>query len=123
MVENLESVSIAAVVGSVIGSIVTTIVKTHNLKKILKEEIVDPDINSLKVEIKRLNKELQDSKTTFKEELARMTNENNKLSDKLDKNFFELNRKFDDNSKEVANIQGMVTVMFNAMKQNYYEQQ
>ena len=53
-----------------------------------------------------------------------MTEENNKLSNKIDKNFFELNRKMDDNNKEVANIQGMVSVMFNAMKQgNYYEQQ
>lgn len=116
MIENLESISIATVVGSVLGAIVTTIVKTHNIKKVLKEEIVDPDI-------KRLDKELKDITVYFKEEITKMNNENNKLSDKIDKNFFELNRKFDDNNKEIANIQGMVTVMFNAMKQNYYEQQ
>lgn len=123
MIENIESISIASIVGSVLGAIVTTIVKTHNLKKVLKEDIVEPDINNIKQEIKRLDKEIENTKNSFKEELARMTEENNKLSNKIDKNFFELNRKIDENGREVASIQGMVKVMFNAMKLNYYEQQ
>ena len=124
MIENIESFSVATLAGGVLGAIISTLIKTHNLKKVLKEEIVDPDIDSVRKEIKNLDEKIALYNSNFKDEISRMTEENNKLSNKIDKNFFELNRKMDDNNKEVANIQGMVSVMFNAMKQqSFYEQQ
>ena len=124
MIENIESFSMATLVGGVLGAIISTLIKTHNLKKVLKEEIVDPDIDSVRKEIKNLDEKIALYNSNFKDEISRMTEENNKLSNKIDKNFFELNRKMDDNNKEVANIQGMVSAMFNVMKQqSFYEQQ
>ena len=123
MVENFESTALAAIVGGVIGAITSIIIKTHTLKKVLKEEIVEPDIKTLQNEIKRLDNKVDSLEKNFKEEVNRISVENNRLSDKIDKNFYDLNKKIDTNAQGMSKIEGMVTVIFNSMKQGYYEQQ
>lgn len=123
MVENFESLALASVIGGVLGAIVSIVVKTHTLKNVLKEEIVKPDVDSMQKEIKRLDDKIDSLEKNFKEEVHRISEENNRLSDKIDKNFYELNKKVDGNTTEMAKVQGMVTVIFNSIKQGYYEQQ
>lgn len=78
------------------------------IKKGLKAEIVDPDINALKKEIKQMREE-------FEKELAAVKQDNQKMSEKLDRKFDELNKKIDKNSETVSTMSGMLTAIFNGM--------
>ena len=82
----------------------------------LKKEIVDPEINALKKELKQMKEE-------FDKELEAVKQDNQKMSAKIDKKFDEINDKLDRNSQAVSTIQGMITAMFNGMRGNtQYEQ-
>lgn len=79
------------------------------LKRGLKAEIVDPDVERLESLIKNLRHD-------FEKELERVKEDGQKLSEKLDKKFDELNRKLDKNSQAVSNMQGMITAIFNGLR-------
>ena len=84
-------------------------------KNSLKREIVDPEITALKKEIKQMKEE-------FEKELEAVKQDNQKMSVKIDKKFDEINDKLDRNSQAVSNIQGMITVIFNGVRNTQYEQ-
>lgn len=81
------------------------------LKKTLKEEIVDPDINDIR-------KELHQLKADFAKELAAVKDDNQKMSDKIDRKFDEVNKKLDQNSQAVSTMNGMLTAIFNGLRGN-----
>ena len=99
----------SALAGISFAGMIAVIVGYIRLKRTLKEEIVDPDISRLEGLINSLKEE-------FARKLAKVEEENYRMSDKLDKKFEELNRKMDKNSQAVSNMQGMLTAIFNGMK-------
>ena len=102
----LAGFGFAGIVGVIIGYI--------RLKHSLKEEIVDPDIERLEAVIKAM-------KEDFEQRLAKVENEGQKMSEKLDHKFDELNRKLDKNSQAVSTMQGMLTAIFNGLRSSQYE--
>ena len=92
---------LAGVAGVIIGYI--------RVKRYLKEELVNPDIE-------RLDSDLKAMKADFERKLADVKEDNMHLSQKLDKKFDELNSKVDKNSQVVSSMQGMLTVMFNGYR-------
>ena len=103
----LTGVSLAGILGIIIGYI--------RLKHHLKEEIVDPDITNLKTFI---NAKLGD----FEQRLAKVEDEGHKMSEKIDHKFEEVNAKLDKNSQAVSTMQGMLTAIFNGLRNNQYGQ-
>ena len=79
------------------------------IKNGLKAEIVDPDINDIKKEMKQM-------RADFEKELAAVKQDGQKMSEKLDKKFDELNKKLDHNSQAVSTMSGMITAIFNGLK-------
>lgn len=102
----LAGFGFAGIVGVIIGYI--------RLKHSLKEEIVDPDINSLKMFI---NTKLTD----FEQRLAKVEDDGQKMSDKIDHKFEEVNAKLDRNSQAVSTMQGMLTAIFNGLRNSQYD--
>ena len=98
---SLAAGGFTGVVGVIIGYIC--------VKRYLKEELVNPDIE-------RLDKDLKAMKADFEQKLADVKEDNHHLSQKLDKKFDELNIKLDKNSQVVSSMQGMLTVMFNGLR-------
>ena len=107
----------AAAIGGGITGTLGVVVCYIRLKKLLKEEIVDPEIMRLESIVKEMRKD-------FESELNHVIEDNNKLSAKLDKKFDELNSKMDKNSQAVSTMQGMLTAIFNGLRNNVsgYEQ-
>lgn len=103
----LAGISFAGLVGIILGYI--------RLKRHLKEEIVDPDISNLKTFI---TTKLSD----FEQRLAKVEDEGQKMSEKIDHKFEEINAKLDKNSQTVSNMQGMLTAIFNGLRNNQYGQ-
>lgn len=86
-----------------------------SLKNGLKKEIVDPEINNIKKEIKQMRDD-------FEKELQTVKEDGQKMSEKLDKKFDELNKKLDKNSEAVSTMSGMITVIFNGIRNSEYGQ-
>lgn len=103
----LAGVSLVGVISIIIGWI--------RVKHTLKEEIVDPEISQIKLMMTTWQEQ-------FARKLAKVEEENNRMSDKLDRKFDELNSKMDKNSQVVSQMQGMLTAMFNGMRDNQYGQ-
>lgn len=99
----------AAIAGGGVAGTIGVIVGYIRLKRLLKEEIVDP-------EIQRLEGLVSDLRRDFDQKLARVEEDYGKLSDKLDKKFDEINHKMDKNSQAVSQMQGMLTTIFNGLK-------
>lgn len=98
---SLAAGGFAGVIGVIIGYI--------RVKRYLKEELVNPDVE-------RLDNDLKAMKADFERKLADVKEVNQHLSQKLDKKFDELNAKIDKNSQVVSSVQGMLTVMFNGLR-------
>lgn len=98
--------------GLTILSIVVLFFVIMKIKKGLKAEIVDPDVQRLELMISEL-------RVDFDKELARVKEDGQKMSEKLDKKFDELNIKLDKNSQAVSNMQGMITAIFNGLRGQY----
>ena len=98
--------------GFTIISIVVLFFVVVKIKKGLKAEIVDPDIE-------RLEQMITDLRSDVNKELARVKEDGQKMSEKLDKKFDELNVKLDKNSQAVSNMQGMITAIFNGLRSQY----
>lgn len=96
--------------GLSIGGLVSLFFIYIRMKKYLKEEIVDPDINDLKKEIDVL-------KEDFSAKLSALQDDRMLLSSKIDAKFAELNRKMDKQAQDVAKMQGMLTAMFNGLRE------
>jgi hypothetical protein len=102
--------------GLSIGGLVSLFFIYIRLKKHLKEEIVDPDIRDLKREIDALKEDFGGKLTALQDDRAL-------LSSKIDTKFAELNRKLDKQAQDVAKMQGMLTAMFNGIREtNAYGQ-
>lgn len=99
----LSEISIAGLLGLFVWFL--------RLKRSLKAELVDPDITRIDNDLKALRAE-------FEKQLAAVKEDNQKMSDKLDRKFDELNIKLDKNSQAVSSMQGMLTVIFNGLKSN-----
>jgi len=97
----IAGISFATLVGIIFGYI--------RLKRHLKEEIVDPDITRLEIALK-------DMKEDFDRRLIKVEGDGQRMSDKLDSKFAELNDKLDRNSHEVAAMKGMLTAMYNGLR-------
>jgi len=98
--------------GMSVGTAIALFFAYIRFKKSVKEEIVDPDIKLLKAEIEEVKK-------TMMEKIARLEENNIRSAANLDKKFDELNHKLDATSQKVSQMQGMLTALFNGMKQNY----
>ena len=96
--------------GLSIGGLVSLFFIYIRMKKYLKEEIVDPDINDLKREIDVL-------KEDFSAKLSALQDDRMLLSSKIDAKFAELNSKMDKQAQDVAKMQGMLTAMFNGLRE------
>jgi len=103
----------AAIIGGGVTGTIGIIIGYIRLKKLLKAEIVDPEIQRLETLVDELRKD-------FGQKLARVEEDYNKLSNKIDKKFDELNHKMDKNSQAVSNMQGMVTAIFNGWRNGQY---
>ena len=103
----------AAIAGGGITGTIGVIVGYIRLKKLLKEEIVDP-------EIARVECLVSDLRRDFDQKLARVEEDYSHLSNKIDKKFDELNHKMDKNSQAVSTMQGMVTAIFNGWRNGQY---
>ena len=103
---SLAAGGFAGVAGVIIGYI--------RVKRYLKEELVNPDIE-------RIDKDLKAMRADFERKLADVKEDNMHLSQKLDKKFDELNSKVDKNSQVVSSMQGMLTVMFNGLRNGVTE--
>lgn len=110
----MNDIYAAAIGGGVTGTI-GVIVGYIRLKRLLKEEIVDPEIT-------RLEGLVTDLRRDFDQKLARVEEDYSYLSSKIDKKFDELNHKMDKNSQAVSNMQGMVTAIFNGWRNGQYGQ-
>jgi len=97
----LAGISFATLIGIIFGYI--------RLKRHLKEEIVDPDV-------KRLEEIIKDLKEDFDKRIAKVEGDGMRMSDKLDHKFAELNDKLDRNSHEVSTMKGMLTAIFNGLR-------
>lgn len=97
----IAGISFATLVGIIFGYI--------RLKRHLKEEIVDPDV-------KRLEDVIKDLKEDFDRRLVKVEDDGKRMSDKLDHKFAELNDKLDRNSQEVSTMKGMLTAIFNGLR-------
>ena len=104
-----DTQTILATLGA--GGVIALFFLYIRLKKTLKEEIVDPDINDIR-------KELNQMKSEFNKELATVKEDGQKMSDKIDRKFDEVNKKLDQNSQAVSQMQGMLTAMFNGLQGN-----
>lgn len=82
------------------------------IKNGLKAEIVDPDINALKKELKQM-------RADFEKELAAVKEDGQKMSEKIDRKFDEVNDKLDKNSQAVSTMSGMLTAIFNGLRNQY----
>ena len=111
----------AAAIGGGITGTLGVVVCYIRLKKLLKEEIVDPEIMRLESIVKEMRKDFESELNHVIED---NNNNDNKLSAKLDKKFDELNSKMDKNSQAVSTMQGMLTAIFNGLRNNVsgYEQ-
>ena len=103
----LTGISLATLLGIIYGYI--------RLKRHLKEEIVDPDIQ-------RLESLLNAFKTDFDQRLSKVEDDGKKMSDKIDHKFEEVNAKLDKNSQAVSTMQGMLTAIFNGLRNSQYGQ-
>ena len=99
----LSEISIAGLVGLFLWFL--------SIKRSLKAELVDPDIE-------RLDKDIKSLRIDFENKLAKAEENNQKMFEMLDSRFKELNAKMDKNSQAVSSMQGMLTVIFNGMKNN-----
>lgn len=97
----LTGVTAASLLGVIYGYI--------RLKRHLKEEIVDPDITNLKTFI---NAKMGD----FEQRLVKVEDDGHKMSEKIDHKFEEVNAKLDKNSQAVSTMQGMLTAIFNGLR-------
>ena len=98
-----------------IYGVILLVVWVFRLKHQLKAELVDPDINALKKEIKQMRED-------FEKELAAVKEDGQKMSEKIDKKFDEVNAKLDKNSQAVSTMNGMLTAIFNGLRSNQYGQ-
>lgn len=105
----------AAFAGVSIIAIIAIIIVYIRIKYYLKQELVDPDI-------KRLEGIIESMRADFTQKVADLEEHNNKLSAKLDKKFDELNNKMDKNSQAVSQMQGMLTAIFNGLRNSQYDQ-
>ena len=97
----LAGISFAGLCGIVYGYI--------RLKHHLKEEIVDPDIKELKTALNIM-------KANFEQRLSKVEAEGMQMSEKIDRKFQEVNAKLDKNSQAVSTMQGMLTAIFNGLR-------
>ena len=109
----MDTQNLLAALGA--GGMITLFFLYIRLKKTLKEEIVDPDINDIRKEIKQM-------RADFEKELAIVKEDGQKMSEKIDRKFDEVNAKLDKNSQAVSTMNGMLTAIFNGLRSNQYGQ-
>lgn len=105
----------AAAIGGGLTGTIGVIVGYIRLKRLLKAEIVDPEISRIEGVVYNLRRD-------FDQKLARVQEDYSNLSSKIDKKFDELNHKMDKNSQAVSTMQGMVTAIFNGCRNSQYGQ-
>ena len=93
------------------GGVVALFLLYIRLKKTLKEEIVDPDIKNLEQRMTALEK-------TMSDKISRMEESTSRSVASLDRKFDELTKKLDITSQQVSQMQGMLTAMFNGLRDN-----
>lgn len=93
------------------GGMITLFFLYIRLKKTLKEEIVDPDIKRLEQKMASLEKSMADK-------ISRMEENSSRSAENLDRKFDELSKKIDVTSQQMAKIQGMLTAMFNGLRES-----
>lgn len=93
------------------GGMITLFFLYIRLKKTLKEEIVDPDI-------KRLEQKMSLLENSMADKISRMEESTSRSAANLDRKFEELNAKLDSTAQKVSQMQGMLTALFNGLREN-----